>query len=391
MVTRRSLLGSALGLSTLALSPALRLGAQSPAAGVTVDPDLASYLALAPASVASLEQAAPFTYGNAKLQADTLGFALPFDLTDADALQAWMNGTYTLALPSTFRNYALMDGFADLTGFDIGQVFSGAEIGEPPDIITAIRGSFDIRHIQATQLSLGYQQVDIDGQTVYSLSAEADFSPDNPIQRWALARLNNSAVLPDGTLLYTSTLELMRTALAPGATLDEQPFVPQALATLDSPLISAMVLGPAAFTPGIPLDILQPESESDIADFILAMRDRQPSPQVVTGIVGSTPGGPLPNLGEEATPVAPGEPKSVGKFALVYLTAGDAATAAGQIEERLATGSSQVTQAPWSEMLASWSAVQGADPSTVLVTMEWEGVPRTLDLVFNRDIAFITG
>jgi hypothetical protein len=136
MVTRRMFLGSALGMSTVAVAPGRLLAAKSPAAGAPADPELARYLALAPASVVTLDQATPVTYGNAKLQADTLGFALPFDSANEEARRDWVNGTYTVALPSTFRNYGFMDDFASLTGFEIGQVFSGVELGEPPDVIT---------------------------------------------------------------------------------------------------------------------------------------------------------------------------------------------------------------------------------------------------------------
>ncbi len=392
MVTRRAFLGSAFGLSAMAFAPGRLLAVQSPTAGMWVDPELASYLALTPASVVTLDQATPVIYGNAKLQADTLGFALPFDTADEAARSAWVNGTYTVTLPSAFRNYGFMDGFSALTGFEIGQVFSGVELGEPPDVITMIRGAFDIDMIRAAQLAAGYQAIDIDGHTVYSLADDYALSPDNPVQRWALARLNNSALLDDGTLVYTPARELMRAVLTPEATLDTLPPVRQALGALDAPLITAMLLGPGAFVPSLPLEqLLQPQTEDEIADFILAMRDRTPAPAVLTGIVGSTAGGPLPSPDEEITPVAAGEPKSVTKMSLVYLTPDEAAAAAGQIENRLATGNSVAQERPWTDMFASWSAVQGADPSTVLVTLEWIGVPRSLELIFNRDIGFITG
>ena len=154
----------------------------------------------------------------------------------------------------------------------------------------------------------------------------------------------------------------------------------------------AMLLGPGAFVPALPLEqLLQPQTEDEIADFILAMQDQTPAPVVLTGIVGSTAGGPLPSPGEDITPVAAGAPKSVTKMSLVYLTPDEAAAAVEQIENRLATGDSMAQKRPWTELFTSWSAVQGADPSTVLVTLEWVGVPRSLELVFNRDMSFITG
>lgn len=391
MLSRRSLLVSALAAPSLVAMPGRVFAAQSPVAGASVDPELASYLALAPSSVVTLDQASPLIYGNAKLQADTLGFALPFDMADEAARSAWVNGTFTVATPSTFRQYGFMDDFSQLTGFEIGQVFSGVELGEPPDVITMIRGALDIEAIRAAQLAAGYQEIDIAGHAVYSLAEDYSLSPDNPIQRWALSRLNNSAVLDDGTVVYTPAQELMRAVLEPEATLDAQPLVQLAMSTLDAPLITGMLLGPGAFVPGVPLELLQPQSEDEIADFILEMREQTPAPVVLTGIVGSTAGGPLPSPGEEITPVAPGEPTSVTKMALVYLTPDEATTAAGQIEDRLANGDSVVQQRPWTDVFTSWSAVPGPDPGTLLVTLEWVGVPRSLELIFNRDIGFITG
>ena len=97
----------------------------------------------------------------------------------------------------------------------------------------------------------------------------------------------------------------------------------------------------------------------------------------------------------DATPdplTLPAQPKSVSKFALAYATPDDAETAARQIEERLASGSSVVKKAPWTELFSTWTAVPNAEQSSVLLTLEWRDRPaRTVDLVFSRDLGFITG
>lgn len=391
MLDRRSFLASVLGLSALAIAPPRIFAAQSPSAGVSIDPALTDYLALSPVSIASLDQATPFTFGNAQLQMDALGFQLPFDMSDDEALHNWIEGTYTVTLPSAFRTYALNDQFEELIGFTISQVFSGAEIGEPPNMVSILRGDFDIEQIRATQVAQGYQQLDVDGHQVYSLSEEGDFSLTNAVQALALSKLNNSAMLDDGTLVYTPTLDLMRTMFTPGQTLSEQPWVQQAVAALDLPLMNGMVLGLGALAPGIPAELLQPQSDDEIADFILSMREQEPSPIVLAAIVGTTPGGPLPGISGDPEPLAPGELQAKSKFALVYNSPEEATLAASQIEDRLATGSSLVRKSPWSDMLASWSAVADPELSTVLLTLEWIDMPRTLDLVYSRDTAFITG
>ena len=390
MLSRRALLGSALGVSILSAGKIESLGAQTPERERSIDPVLSDYLSLSPLSVASLDLALPLTYGNAQLQMETLGFALPFDQADEEAVKNWVSGSYSVMLPSPIRNNALRDEFEELTGFQIGQVFSGAEVGVPPDMATLLRGELQSELIQAVQRTNGYREIDLDGHLVMSLAEDASVDLQNPVQRMALARLNNSTFLDDGTLVYTATLDLMRAMLNPQATLDQQPFVQDALMALDEPLIGGVVAGPGALVPGIPGELLQPGTQAEIADFIEAMHAREQAPVVLTAIAGVTAG--LPLLGSEDVAVLPpGTPKSVGKFALVYASAAEAALAAEQIDERLATGTSQVIEEPWSALLADWSAVATPDRNTVLVTMTWNERPRVLDLIYARDIAFITG
>ncbi len=391
MISRRSLIGSLLSLGALAGAPLSTMAAQSGRNETSVDPELERYIRLAPAGVASLDQAIPLSFGNAKLQMDTLGFTLPFDMGDTAALDNWIKGAYPVALPSVFLTNSLREEFSDLFGFHIGQVLSGAEFGEPPRTVSVLRGVFDAAHIRSVQEGLGYRSLDVDGHEVLSLSEDGGVSLDNPVQRLALARVNNSAFLDDDTLVYTPTLESMRMMLAPGATLADQPWVQQAIGGLSSPLIAAAVLGPGSFLPGLPPELLEPSSQEEIADFILSMQERDSAPIVLAAIAGTTAGGPL-SFATDETPALPSDvPQSLTVFSLVYGSSEEAARAATQIEERLATGSSVVSKRPWTELFTSWSVLPAAAGSTVSLMLEWPTVPRTLDLIWNRDLGFITG
>ena len=158
-----------------------------------------------------------------------------------------------------------------------------------------------------------------------------------------------------------------------------------------------MLLGPGSFLPGIPAELFVTQSQDDIAEAILAMRAQEPAPIVLAAIAGATAGGPvaIEDLPVDATPeplTLAAQPKSVSKFALDYATPDEAATAARQIEERLTTGSSVVDQQPWTEFFSIWTATPNAEQSSVLLTFEWRDRPaRTIDLIFNRDLGFITG
>ncbi len=397
MLSRRRFLSAALALPALALVPPALTRAQSSTPATPVDPDLWHYLSLSPLSVANPTQAMPVIAGNQRLQADTLDFALPFDMNDDEQMHEWIQGTFNVTLPSSIMRNVFRPEWDELTGFDITQITTGAEIGEPPSMVTFLRGSFDPTFVQAAQLLGGYKPLEIDGRVVMSLNETDDVDLTNALQAMVLARMNNSTILDDGTLVYASTLELIEQVLAPEATLSTLPEIARAMATLDAPLISSALLGPGNFMPGIPVEIFEPQSQDQIAAAILAMRDQDPAPIVLAAIAGSTAGGPI-TLDEIAIDATPdlldlvSQPTSETKFALAYATPDEAQIAAGQIMERLATGSSVVNQQPWSELFTTWSAVPNPEQSSVLLTIRWSDRPaNTLALIYNRDLGFITG
>jgi hypothetical protein len=391
MHSRRRFLSAALGLSAVALATPSFARAQTPPSGASVDPTLFDYLSISPSSVANLTQAMPLLAGNQQLQAETLDIALPFDMNDDDQMHEWIVGMFNVALPSFILQNTMREDFVSVTGFDITQVTSGAEIGEPPSMVTFLRGTFEPAAVQAVQLLNGYKQLDIDGRPVYSLFEDAEVDLTHPVSAMALARMNNSTFLDDGTLVYASTLELIEQVLTPGPTLAEQPGVMQALNTLETPLMSSAVLGPGNFLPGIPPELFQPSSQDEIAEAMEALRAQKPVPVVLAAIAGDTPGGPVEFKTRDAVSLA-SQPDSLTTFALVYATPEDAQTAATQIEERLATGSSMASSEPWSELFSDWSAVPNPEQSSVLLTIKWNGrAGRAINLVFNRDLGFITG
>ena len=391
MLSRRQFLSATLGLSAVALTGPSFARAQTPPSGASIDPALFEYLSLTPTSVANLTQAMPLLAGNQHIQAETLDIALPFDMNNADQMHEWIVGMFNVTLPSFMMTNVFRDDFLLNTGFDITQIETGAEAGEPPNMATFLRGTFDPVAVQAVQLLNGYKQLEVAGRSVYSLFEDNEIDLTNPISAMALARMNNSTILDDGTLVYASTLGLIEQVLTPGPTLIEQPGVMQALNTLDTPLISSAVLGPGNFLPGIPAELFQPSSQDEIAQAMEALRAQQPAPIVLAAIAGDSPGGPIEFDTRDGASLA-SQPDSLTKIALVYATPEDAQAAATQIEERLATGFSVRNEAPWSELFADWSAVPKPEQSSVLLSIKWEGrAGRAVNLVLNRDLGFITG
>jgi hypothetical protein len=398
MLSRRRFLAAAFALPSLALIPPVLTRAQASPSGALVDPDLWGYLSLSPTSIANPMQAMPLLAGNQLLQAEALDIALPFDMNDDEQMHAWIQGMHSVTTPVFILQHVFRPEWDELTGFDISQITTGAEIGEPPAQVTFLRGTFDPTFVQAAQLLGGYKPIEIDGHAVMSLNETDDVDLTNTLQSMVLARMNNSTILDDGTLVYAPTLELIEQVLAPESTLSDLPEVVRAVNTIDEPLISSALLGPGNFLPGIPVEMFVPQSQDEIAAAILAMREQEPAPIVLAAIAGSTAGGPitLDEIAVDATPdpfgITLSQPKSVTKLALAYATPEEASLAAGQIQERLATGSSMVNQQPWSELFSTWSAVPNSDTSSVLLTIEWRDRPsNTLALIYNRDLGFVTG
>ena len=379
--------------SPLSPSPAPRSSrAQTPPSGASVDPTLFDYLSLSPTSIANLTQATPLMAGNQQLQADTLDIALPFDLTNDDQTHEWIVGMFNVTLPSFMMTNVFRDDFFLNTGFDITQIESGAEAGEPPKMVTFLRGAFDPVAVQAVQLLNGYKQLEIAGRPVYSAlrgqrgrphqshlshGAGAHEQLDVPGRRHPRLCIDAGA---DRTGAYSGN-HAGRTARDHAGV--EHPRYPADFQR------GAWV--PATFLPGIPAELFQPSSQDEIAEAMEALRQQEPAPVVLAAIAGDSPGGPIEFKTRDAVSIA-SQPVSYSKFALAYATPEAAQTAATQIEDRLATGSSMAINEPWSSLFSEWSAVPNLEQSSVLLSLKWDGrASRAVNLVFNRDLGFITG
>ncbi|MCO5221505.1 MAG: hypothetical protein M9947_07950 [Thermomicrobiales bacterium] len=387
MLTRRTLLTSALAASALTLLTQ-STQAQTPNPSGPIDPTLRDYLGMIPTSVASLDQGVPVLMGNAQLQADALDIPLPVDTDDEERVHTWQLGMGNVPIPEILRRTEqIYFGMQQVTGYQLSQIYSGVETGDPANMVTLVRGDLDPVVIQAAQEDVGYQRQEIDGHPIFALDQDREMESVGTLDLVS-GRLACSTFLDDGTLVYAPTLDLIESLLAPESTLLDLPAVTQAIDTLDEPLISAALAGPGALLPYTPFEDEPPNNPETIAN---AWPDG--SPLVQAAIIGSTAGGPLETFAGGATPVpAPNGVISRSKFTLVYPTAEEAVLAAGQIQHRLATGSSTSYEQPWSELFATWTVQPNEANTSVLVTIEWQNVPsKGLTLLYRRDLGFITG
>lgn len=385
-LTRRHLLIATLAAPVCSISHQ-KASAQTPAPEVSGDPTLRDYLAMIPTSVANLEQGVAVLMGNALLQATALGIAFPFDYENEEQRLAWAHAAANVTTPEVLRRLDLRMGLSDTLGFDPGQIYSGVETGALDRMVTIARGEFDRATVETALQAADYQRMDVDGQTVFHIDFDGLQYPPDSFDSIP-ARLFNAVMLEDGTLVFAPYLEQIEHVLAPESTLIDLPAVDQAATTLDELLIAAALAGPSALLPQETFELAPPTDPDEVQALW-----PQESPMPLAAIVGSTAGGPIEQFTDGATPLpAPNAPVSRSKLALVYSTPQEADAAAGQIEDRLATGTSASLDQPWSELFAGWTVETNASNASVLVSIEWAAAPsHILILLYRRDLGFVTG
>lgn len=341
-------------------------------------------------------------FADVPAQLAAVGVAQPGGVDD-EGFGAWVRATLPLALPSPARERATDPEFRETFGFELLQVDQSLAFGEPPQVRTLLRGRFDERELRAAWERSGYQPVDIDGTEVASFFAEPDIDLDSPVSRLALSAMNNAAILDDGTLAFSSSLDGMREILAvvngDAPSLAELPEV-AALLDVAPPLASALLMDGAALAGGPPVDaILGNDADLDAAATAIAtqMAGQALMPPVRLALLGITPGGPLqaPLAGEETPEPAPPD-QARARFVLVLLmTDVEAAEAAVPVvEERLRTGQSQASRRAFADLFPTdeqrIEAIAG-EPVLLVDLGLGDETPLNIwvQMLFNRDLGFV--
>jgi hypothetical protein len=350
---------------------------------------LAELLALIPVAVAdAVEDGLIVTYGNIAAQLAAGDIEPPTSLDDEEGFDAWIHASYSILLASPWREYALVLD-RELLGYDVTNIDQTIEAGQPPEMVSLLRGRFDPDAVAAAWAANGYTMSEIDGIPVATLFEDAAIDPKIEISRIALARMNNAAFLPDGTLAYAATLPLMEQAIATAngkaESLAARVDVAATLPALDRPLASAMLvsgdsLSIAAQTPVNLPDGVEVEIEPD-----------DPMPPIAFGIIGITPGGPTLIYDEGEEPVIELPPATL-VYRLLMTEPGTAGEAAEVVDARLGTMTSSRTQQPLTELFASWEATAVSDGDVLaLDLLPAEGRPVTFwpQPYFSRDLLFL--
>ena len=397
--TRLRIVAPAAGISS-ALFRWISAGAQdegrSAADAATPTPvqdALPSLLALAPASILnSADLPLWLVFGDIAAQLAAGGIEPPKSIDDADGMTLWINASYPIAIADPFRSYALRLS-RDLMGFDVTDIDQSLEAGSPPGVRTLLRGRFDREAVAAAWDAHGYRISEINGVTVATLFETAEIDLSNEISRIALSRMNNAAFLPDGSLAYAPTLELMRELIAVAN--GEAPSIGQDDGIVTLLQSSAPTLASAVFFAGeelsvesqLPVDFNLDDAAS--AELMDLLERTDPMPPIAMGFVGITAGGPTKPDGG-APPVE--LPEATIVYRLLMSEPGSADDAVDVVLERLESMNSLKTNEPFIdiyELREASSIFDGAILGVDLRPAEGRSIAIWSNGLFARDLLFL--
>lgn len=132
---------------------------------------------------------------------------------DDPALRAWQAELANLALPTSLAERALEPEWRQSYGFDLTQVHQVLVVGQAPDYVMILRGGFDPTQLQDAWVSSGYQAVEAEGTTIWTLFPGDTIDLSDPASRPAMGMLNNVVLLEDGTLVTAAKLPRLQSLL----------------------------------------------------------------------------------------------------------------------------------------------------------------------------------
>lgn len=321
------------------------------------------------------------------------GIPTPTSLTDPE-LATWEAELANLAIPLSLRERGLEPVWQNTYGFHLTQVEQVLIIGQAPDYVMILKGTFDAGDLQAAWVASGYQAVELEGQTIWSLFPGDAIDLSAQESRPAMGALNNVVMLDDGTLVAAAKTSRIGSVLdvvnggAPSLADNDD------VAALLLPAAGADRLASAIISKGTLLQTMEspqatPEgtrqtvpSASPAADNLM--------PEVNIVLVGI----PLPSVvqaQDDATPVArTGEAPRLTMLAVVDDL--DDARVAGQvISARLLGDRSSVTGEPYVARIAEprVTVLDGDDRAVIMVRGTLVNGPGDwLDIFTTRDLGF---
>ncbi len=397
--TRSSVAGwLALAALLLAMWPAIAPAQDATPVAAVPSSAMQELFGLAPAQIPGVDDPAQamISWVDIAAQLDAVGVEPP-DSIDDPGFDEWSAATRWLAMPADATSW-LLDWRADY-GFDLLQVDQAIEISASPTHLALFRGSFDTDEVVATLEETGYGPVTVNGHELLSLRGDFEPGLDGPTA-YPMAQMNFGAVLPDGTLAFSSAgaplAAVLDVAAGTAPSMMEQASIAMLIDRAPADLVSAVIVDGFALQMSIPPSVIDvigtPNPDFDTvataaAQEIDAARELPP---VAMALLGSTAGGPL--FGNDIeTPAGAPDARAVAIVAL--FDPGSVEAAVPVVEQRLEVGASERTGQPYAEMFAGWTVE--AEPGTPLLSIELalaEGTsPHILvQMLINRDLGFLS-
>jgi hypothetical protein len=309
------------------------------------------------------------------------GIADPESLDDP-VIAEWEEQLESLALPASIREFGLDPIWLQTYGFDLTQVDHVLVIGQAPDYVMIMRGDFDPTTMQAAWVASGYQAVEIEGMTTWSLYPGEGIDLSAPESRPAMGTMNNVILLEDGTLVTAARSERLGSVLR--------------VVNGDAPSLAANDDVAALLQPGTGVDTL-------VTAVLSKGSLLQGTPDTLPETATPMPGTPEPPL--LGTP-EPGQEPRVGEVALVLIgiwppndgqasmsvrvvmnDPGTATEAAQAMQRRLNDSISPVTDKPYADRFGQPVVSVSSGVVTVHVLLE-KGSEDWLDALSSRELGF---
>jgi hypothetical protein len=318
----------------------------------------------------------------------------PSGVTDKATIMPWMNALRVLALPNRLASYALAPRWVEFTGFDITQIDQTAEIGDPPAQVSMYQGRFDREQVLDAWKSAEYQEIDSGDVAIWSISQDASFSPENPVQRIFLSGHNNAALINHDLVIFAPRLDLLEDAIsaATGDTpsLGQNPLVAELLGASPALVTGALVSGGALLSSLDP-SVIVGDSPNEVATAIAEQMAGEQFPPILLGLIGATGGGPLPTPSDADATAIPTPETATVEIALLMPSSDAAETAIAIAEERLETWDSLQDEVPYRTYFPEWEGSVAPDAPVALLSLQLGEAPSNIwtRLLFARDLRFI--
>jgi hypothetical protein len=373
----------------------------SPASAETEAGSLAAMLGRLPDRPLGLD-GAMVTYADVARQTAALGVDAPGAAGNEAGVERWIAAVMPLSLPQATGRHWTVPEWRVAFGFDLYQVEQAVEYGAPPFGLTVLRGTFDPGELRAAWARGGYQPIDLGAGEAYAVREDFEIDLSDPGSRMALAYLNVVALADDGTLIFGSTRDGVRGALAAAAGTEpsfaERADVAPLLRAAPADLVSALLVdGELLRAVADPAGaFLGDESPQDFATRVAEEQvEARRLPPVAAALLGQT-AGLIADGNQIATPEAILPSAQIVVLRTINPDAAD--TAATVIAERLATGrtsplmSGEMADRSWAELFPERTvrAVSG-EPVVLIELIPAPGVrPFILqEMLFQRMPGFL--